>query len=143
MAATEEPILVWKVHLLKEQPWRVLPAVPVVALSFLISCVYCPNIIMPLVVSLLFFSALSEYLFPVTYKISARGASRRTLFGYASIEWGSVRKCYLDDHGVKLSPLIRQSRLEAYRGVYLRFGDRRDEIIEAVRNLRYARHTNN
>lgn len=141
-AASEQTILVWKVHLLREQPWRMLPVALVVTLSFLVSYLYCHNIIMPIVVLLLFASALNDYFFPVSYRITARHASRRTLFGHESIEWSAVRKCYLDDYGVKLSPLPRRSRLETYRGVYLRFGNRREEVIEAVRKMRDAGRSN-
>lgn len=52
------------------------------------------------------------------------------------IKWENVKRCYVDDLGVKLSPLDRASRIEAFRGVYLRFGDNQDAVIEAVKSLR-------
>jgi len=42
----------------------------------------------------------------------------------------------VDDRGIKLSPLGKPGRLEAYRGVYLRFGDRAYEVKETVRRMR-------
>lgn len=54
----------------------------------------------------------------------------------SEIKWANVKRCYLDDFGVKLSPLDRVSRVEAFRGVYLRFGDNQNEVIEAVKALR-------
>jgi hypothetical protein len=88
----------------------------------------------------LLISSLADFLFPVRYEINERGASVRTLLGRTFIEWERVRKYYLDDHGIKLSPLIKPGRLEAYRGVYLKFGSRRDEITEAVRRIRDDRN---
>lgn len=136
-----QPILAWKVHLLREQPVKLLLIVPVVLLGLVVSYVMFQTPVFALVALVLFTSALAEYLFPVRYEIDARGASSRTLVGRTRIEWDRVRKYYLDDHGIKLSPLSGGSRLEAYRGVYLRFGDRREEVVEAVRTMRDAATT--
>jgi hypothetical protein len=62
------------------------------------------------------------------------------IFKTSEIKWTSVKRCYLDDFGVKLSPLDRKSRLEAFRGVYLRFGDNQNQVIETVKSLK-ERHS--
>jgi len=136
LAKSSEPILAWKVHLLREQPLKLLLVTPVVLLGLVASYIMFQTFVFTLVALLLFISSLAEYLFPVRYEIDAGGASSRTLVRRTRIEWGRVKKYYLDDSGIKLSPLSRGSRLEAYRGVYLRFGDRREEVIEAVRKVK-------
>lgn len=83
-------------------------------------------------------ASLSDFLFPVTYFITPHGASCKMLLKSSEIKWANVRRCYLDDCGVKLSPLDRTSRVEAFRGVYLRFGDNQDEVIKIVKSLRPA-----
>ena len=139
--AFTEPVLVWKVHLLREDPGKVLLIAPFVLGSLLVCYVIFHSLLLPAVVVFLFGSALAEYLFPIHNEITGRGASSRTLFSRTFIEWNRVKKYYLDDHGIKLSPLRRPSRLEVYRGVYLRFGNRRDEVIEAVRRMRDVTRT--
>jgi hypothetical protein len=63
--------------------------------------------------------------------VQARGLVMRRRMG-----WPQVRRVARDGLGVKLSPLARPSRLEAYRGIYLWFSDNADEVMEFI-----ARHT--
>ena len=135
-----EPALVWKVHLLREEPAKALLIAPIVLGSLLACSLIFHSLLFPAVVLFLFASSLADYLFPVRYEISEQGASCRTLTGRSFIEWDRVKKYYLDDGGIKLSPLERPGRLEAYRGVYLRFGRNREEVAEAVRRMRDAGH---
>jgi len=81
-------------------------------------------------------ASLADFLLPVRYVISRDKASVKMIGKSLEIKWQDVKRCYLDESGVKLSPLDRVSRLEAFRGVYLRFADNKDEVIEAVKSLR-------
>ena len=137
-AASAELTLAWKVHLLREEPSKVLLIAPVVLASMLVSYILFHSLLFPAVALILFTCALSDYVFPVRYEITDRGASARTLTGRTFVEWDRVKKYYLDDRGIKLSTLGRPGRLEAYRGVYLRFGGNRDDVIQAVRRMRDA-----
>ena len=89
-------------------------------------------------------ASVGDFLFPVTYQITGESASSRSLFSRHIIKWHDVKACYLCDDGVKLSPLGRTSRLEACRGVYLRFpGDHhgeptRTEVLAAIRSVWYG-----
>lgn len=131
-----EPVLTWKVHLLRENPSKVFLIAPVLLASLLICYAVSHSLLYMAVIAFLFVSALGDYLFTVRYEIHDWGASARTLFSKTLIEWDRVKKYYLDDRGIKLSPLGHQSRLEAYRGVYLRFGDNKEEVIQVVRTMR-------
>jgi len=136
--ASREPILAWKVHLVCEQPVKALWIAPVVIVSLALSLIIFHSFIYPLIALIIFLSALSEYLFPIHYRITEDGASMRTLTGRAFIKWVDVKKYYLDDCGIKLSPLENPGRLEPYRGVYLRFGENKDTVIGTVRRMRDA-----
>lgn len=137
----ENPSLAWQVHLLREEPAKAFLIAPFVAISLFVCYIIFHSPLFLAVTLFLFMSSLSEFLFPIRYTIDSRGALSRTLFGRNYIEWERVQKYYLDDHGIKLSPLRRQGRLEAFRGVYLRFGGHREQVIEAVRRLRDAQYT--
>lgn len=136
-----EPILAWKVHLLREQPTKLLLVIPVAALSLVASRVFFGTFSFGFIALLLVMASLAEYVFPIRYQLDSQGAQARTLTGFTRIEWRRVKKYYLDDGGIKLSPLSRQTRLEAYRGVYLRFGNRRDDVMDAVKEIRDALQT--
>lgn len=139
----EEPILTWSVHLAQESSKRM-----VIALLSIISTAiagyaimgrfgYIAGMLGGAVGAFAIFSSLSDYLFPLRYEITRDHATCKRLMGITQIEWKNVKRCYLDDLGVKLSPLVRNSKLEAYRGVFLRFGpDNKEQIIETVKSLR-------
>ncbi len=137
-AVPTEPILTWSVHLMREKPAKVLLLVPFVVLSLVICYSTFHSLLFLAVVLFLFSSSLADFFFPVRYEISDIGASSRTLFSRTFIAWDRVARYYLDDAGIKLSPLANQGRLEAYRGVYLRFGGRKDEVIAVVRRMKDA-----
>lgn len=100
------------------------------------ACVWFRSPIAVIVTVLALIGALSDFLLPMTFVITTKNVSAYTLAGKRMMAWEDVRKCYIDESGVKISPLPRASRLEAYRGVYLRFGDRKEEVIAAVTRLK-------
>ena len=135
-AAEENVVLRWQVHLAKEKP-RSLVGVAVVVVGMAVAAFFWFGSVVPAIAMVLaLLGALSDFLFPVTYTLTLTHASASTPVGKRVMAWKDVKKCYIDDFGVKLSPLSRKSRLEAYRGVYLRFGDKRAEVLDAVARLR-------
>lgn len=131
-----DPQMVWSVHLLHQEPKRLLLILPIVLVSLLAGYNIFHSLLSMAVILLLFVASLADFVFPVRYELTTEGAAARTAFSRTFIEWRRVRKYYVDDRGIKLSPLARQGRLEAYRGVYLRFGSNRDEVTAAVRRMR-------
>ena len=141
--AKAEPILTWKVHLVRGNPAKVLLIAPILAVSLLVCYIFTHSLIFMAVTLALLASSLADFLFPVRYEITEVGASAKTLLGRTFVTWDRVRKYYLDDHGIKLSTLPRPGRLEVYRGLYLRFGGNQDQVIEAVRRMRDAIRSKN
>jgi len=125
----------WTVHLAREHPTKLFASIGACALA-----AWCAAGILgwigALAVVVVVVCALAEFLFPVSYQITTDEASCRTVFARTSITWEKVKNCYLDNLGIKLSPLAKGSRLEAYRGIYLRFAGNREEVIQAVRAMR-------
>ena len=81
-------------------------------------------------------AATGEFLFPIHYRLGPEGAEMRHGLARRRMEWADVRKAYLLADGVRLSPFDYPSRLEAYRGILLRFEENRDAVVEAVRRYR-------
>ncbi len=133
---TDKPILAWTVHLVRQSPQKLAWIVPLFLVSF-----FCGlNLMGPLggvVVVVAMVTTLADFLFPVYYQLTPERASCKRRFGVTEICWKNVKRYYLDDFGIKLSPLAKLTRLEAYRGVYLRFdNDNKEKIIETVKSLR-------
>jgi hypothetical protein len=72
----------------------------------------------------------------VRYRLSESGIEAAGLVFRRRMKWGEVRRVVRDDLGVKLSPLSRHSRLEAYRGIYLWFGGNEGEVMEEIERRR-------
>ncbi len=131
----ETVLLVWRTHRLREDPWRlaiVAPCIVVAGWAGASLFGWGGGVAAALVVV----ASVSEYLFPVKHILTSRKGSVRCLLNRAEILWSDVRRVWVTDDGVKLSPLENRSRREAYRGVFLRFGNRRQEVLDAVNTAR-------
>ena len=136
--AAEEEVLAWTVHLARENRSKLAVCVGATVLT---SCAAF-HVIGPaaaIAVAAVMIASVAEFVFPVTYRITTSGAECRMLLKVSTISWANVRRCYIDDLGIKLSPLDRRSRIETFRGVYLRFSDNRTQVTEAVKRMRESR----
>lgn len=82
---------------------------------------------------LLLGGSVAPYFAPTRYKMTEEEVEAFQFFHTTRKTWESFRSYYEDKRGVLLSPFDRPSRLENYRGLYLRFGDKRDEVMEYVK----------
>ncbi|MEW5701330.1 MAG: hypothetical protein AB1792_03780 [Candidatus Zixiibacteriota bacterium] len=76
--------------------------------------------------------SLGSYFLPTDFVIFERGIQSRFLRVSRSIPWTQFRSFYRDRNGVLLSPFPRPSRLENFRGLYLRFDGRREDVMALV-----------
>lgn len=86
----------------------------------------------------LLLASLAPYLLPTRWEIHEDGV--RQIMGPYRVHrrWEEFRNFYWDEVGVKLSTFSRRSRLEPYRGMFLRFArggaaGSRDEVLALVR----------
>lgn len=134
----EEVVLTWTVHLLPRQRGRLGRLVLCLAATVAAGVLLFGNVGLALLPAVALTLSLSDFLFPIRYTLTERGAQARSLLSHLEMSWGDVRHAYLADDGVKLSPLRqRGSRWEALRGIFLRFdADNKDAVVAAVRRLR-------
>lgn len=83
----------------------------------------------------IFFVAIGEVFFPIKYRLDSQGASARCGLSVTQIEWSRVKQIYEQEDGVKLSPFENPHRMNAFRGLYLRFSSNRDEVLATIRSL--------
>ena len=139
--------MIWTVHLATHAGRRKAGFVVAVILCAMAAAHLALGGVIPAVaMGLVLVAAVGDFLFPVTYKITSEAASSRSLFSHQIIKWKDVKACYLSEDGVKVSPLSKRTRFEAYRGVFLRFpvgDDRRREsgkmtagdVLIAIRSI--------
>lgn len=128
-------VLSWTVHLARKHPLKLITSLALIAAASAAGY-QAIGVAASVLVAAAMVASLADFLFPNRYVLTTGGAECRMLLKSAAIRWENVKRCYLDDQGVKLSPLDRQSRLEAFRGVYLVFGENQQQVIETVKSLR-------
>ncbi len=131
-----EVVLSWSVSLAgREGLAKTLGALTAMVGVLALGAYLYGNLLLVAVGAAIFFLATAEYFFPMRFWLTEEAAFRRTVFGTRFIRWSKIKHCYLDDKGIKLSPIEEPSRTEAFRGLFLYYGKNRDELVEAVRNL--------
>lgn len=76
--------------------------------------------------------SLASYFLPTDYTLYSGGGEMRFFWICRRFTWEQFRSFYPDRNGVLLSPFPRPSRLENFRGLYLRFDDCADQVLAIV-----------
>jgi hypothetical protein len=130
---SEEVILKWSTHPVK----RNLKISILVALFLLLIfvCVYFTtySYFLTLLSVVIMLGSLSPFFLPTYYQLSSDKIQVKFLFNNKVKEWREYRSYYVDKNGVLLSPFVSPSRLENFRGLYLRFNQNKDDVVNLVK----------
>ena len=135
----EREVLRWKAHPLKDSWKASAGAISVIVLAAVSVFLASGSLIFSAISLLVLVGSLSSFFFPTEYQLDPDSISVKGLFSRKIVSWDRFRSYYPDGKGVFLSPFSGPSRLESFRGLYLRFGgglsktDRR-HVIEFVRS---------
>ncbi|MFQ3549330.1 MAG: hypothetical protein SNJ70_06230 [Armatimonadota bacterium] len=138
MGKDKDILLKWTIHLGKKYPNKLAVSIIAVLFVFIVALISY-GIGLAVIAAIILLASISEFVFPVSYTITTESASSTCLFRKTEINWENVRNYYLDDDGIKLSPLKTKSRMEVFRGVYLRFDNNKEQIIQKVKQCRDAK----
>jgi len=128
----ENDVLEWSSFLAAENKPRTLLVSLFLIILFVVMYVSFGSLWF-IVSMLLLGGSLAPYFAPTRYRMTEEGVEAFQFFHTTRKTWESFRSYYEDRKGVLLSPFDRPSRLENYRGLYLRFGDRRDEVMTYIK----------
>jgi hypothetical protein len=130
-----EPIISWSIHPAKKRP---LVTTLVIIFILLIAIGIYTWTLSPLFTALatmILIGSLSGYFFPTTYKFFDDQLVVRYTVTTLRKEWSQYRSFYKDRNGVLLSPFTQRSRLENFRGIYVRFGDcDRERVMDFIKS---------
>ncbi|HZO90708.1 MAG TPA: hypothetical protein VFB38_20435 [Chthonomonadaceae bacterium] len=130
-------MLTWRVHLLRREPHKLPGLLAVLIIAVVCVWLMFGQALTALVAALLLLGASSDFLLPITYRITEEGVFADGLTSRLALRWKETRRCLREPLGVTLSPLSKPSRLDAFRGVTLRFapegepGDR-ESVLAAI-----------
>lgn len=122
----------WTVHPIKRN-WKISAGVILFLVALCTAIYFSFNSATFLILSIAFlFISLSPFFFPTTYTFQDDSVLVKSFFRKFSRQWDSFKSYYPDKNGVLLSPFISPSRLENFRGVYIRFEGNRSEVVGFV-----------
>ena len=131
-------------HSIPQQTWRVHPLrenwTRSILLSFflllLFSGIYWlfQSVFVTLLSAIFVTGSLYRYWVPFQYDLYEHELVVSAPFYRLTRSWSNFRSFYVDNNGVLLSPFAKPSRLENFRGIYVRFGANRSEAVDFIKN---------
>lgn len=77
--------------------------------------------------------SLASFYFPTRYKMTEDEIIIKTKMQTLVKKWSQYRTYYVDKNGVLLSPFVRRSRLENFRGIYIKFWYNKEDVVAFVK----------
>jgi hypothetical protein len=131
---SDEPreALVWEVKPFAGQRLKGTSALAVVAATIYAAFTW-GGLVMGFLAVLILVGGTGPFFVTTRYRLTPVEVAVDSPFKRLRRPWGDYRKAYAGDQGVFLSPFRGKHLLEPYRGVMLRYGDRKDEVLAWVR----------
>jgi hypothetical protein len=120
--SAERTLAEWRVHLFPQHPAKSAAVLVVLAVALVLIQLLLESPWLTILGGLILAGSLSDWLFPITYRLTTQSASYKNAVFRKRIAWDDVRRVSVADFGVKLSPFASRSRLEPFRALILRFG---------------------
>jgi hypothetical protein len=124
--------LEWSVWPAKEKPLLSLGLIVLLfAIWIAVGYIYREAIWVVLAVVLLS-GAVAPYFVITRYRLDEEGIATKRYLTPMKKRWEELRSFYPDKNGVLVSPFAKPSRLENFRGMYLRFGGNREAVLNVL-----------
>lgn len=127
------PELIWSHWPAKQRPLVTALVLALFLLMWLACYSWLKNIFITSLLMLAVFIYLAEFFFPTKFGIDSKKVWKKIFIINIEKKWSNLRSYYTDKRGVLISPFTRPSRLETFRGIYLRFDqEKREEILSLI-----------
>ena len=129
------PVLEWVCHPAKRN--RVVTTAVTVFIAVIIFVVYLLtySVFFTILGFVIMTASLAAFYFPTRYVLTEEEIIIKTTMQKLHKKWSQYRSYYPDKNGILLSPFVRPSRLENFRGTYIRFWDNKDEVVAFVKSM--------
>ena len=124
--------LVWQVRLWNKEPKKLLGILCACCCASLAGWLIFSQVAYALLGFAIIAAATAEFWLPQRYKVDVTGVSAKCGLSVTAIAWDEVKRVIPDPNGVKLTPLTTDGKLAPFRGVYLRFGEEREEVMQLI-----------
>lgn len=99
-----------------------------IIIVFIVVYMVTMSLLMVFLAMIIFAASLSSFFFPTHYELSRDRVKVKYIFNKVEKQLDSFRSYYPDKNGVLLSPFTRPSRLENFRGLYIRYHLNKQEV---------------
>jgi hypothetical protein len=127
--------LTWRCHPARRQPVKAAVVLAFHVLVCALLAAYTASWPFALILTLVLLLSLSAFFFPTVYRLSREGVRVKTLVTSFERPWSTYRSHWPDRNGVLLSPFPRRSRLENFRGLFVRYDGNGDVVLAFVRQF--------
>ena len=120
----------WKSHPARERPVATIFIAIFILIIFYLVYEISREPLMVVMAVFIFLIALTTYFFPTTYVVDERKVSIKYLFTLKERNLSAFRSVFPGRRGVLLSPYLGPTRLENFRGFYLRYNKNNKEEVD-------------
>ena len=131
---SNETVLTWSTHAVKKNALVSILVVLFLFVIWLIVYLTTYSLFLTGLSVLIMLGSLSSFFLPTQYELDQNKIKIRFFFTTREKEWRQFRSFYVDKNGVLLSPFEKPSRLENFRGMYIRFNQNKDQVVDFVKS---------
>ena len=131
----ETVLLEWTVHLIRANPRRAWGVAGAMLVAFILGFLLFFSLTLAIVGPALVLLSSAEFLLPIRCRLTTERASASYGLAQLEIRWSGVKRILEGPDAFRLSPFAKESRLDAVRGVTLRWapGADRDTLLRIIK----------
>ncbi len=132
--ANDVLLLQWTTHPAADRPVvTILVSLLLMALVFIVYLLTF-SAIFTIGAAVILWGSLTQYFLKTSFAFTEQQVRVKYVINKIEKSWSQYRSYYIDRNGILLSPFVRPSRLENFRGLYVRFAGNRDEVVRIVKD---------
>ena len=128
----EDKTLKWSSHPIRTKKKGTIFLILVMILFWVLVWFSTESILFLIISIVILSGALSPFFLPTEYELTPEKIKVKFVLSNKEKTWGNYKSFYIDRNGVLLSPFEKPSRLENFRGIYLRFDKNKDEVVNFI-----------
>jgi len=131
---SSESFLKWSTHPVKKK--TLVSILVILFLFFIWILVYLTtqSLFFTVLSVIILLGSLSSFFLPTHYELDEKKIKIKYFLATREKNWSMFRSFYADKNGVLLSPFEKPSRLENFRGIYIRFNQNKDQVVDFVKS---------
>jgi len=127
-------VLKWSTHAVKRSTKISILVILFLFMIWLLVYLTTFSLMLTILSVVIMLGSLSPFFLPTYYELDNEKIKVKFFFNTKEKEWNMFKSFYVDKNGVLLSPFEKPSRLENFRGLYVRFNQNKEEVVDFVRS---------